>query len=129
MTDTAVCILLQPPKGAALAQLPELRCNLDYKPAAAHREQEPGRWAWINVPVTAGRHALVAKLAPAEDGKAWEGKASVWVVGRQKRAGVPVSVTAARPVTDRPLPPRPWPAGERRRSQPVGVAEVAVAGK
>ena len=129
MTDAAVCILLQPPKDAAPAHLPELHCNLDYKPAAAQREEAPGKWAWINVPVKPGRHALVAKLAPAEDGKAWQGKASVWVVGRQKRAGVPVAVTSARPVAERPLPPLPWPAGERRRSQPVGMAEVGVAGK
>ena len=79
--------------------------------------------------MTAGRHALVAKLAPAEEGKAWQGKASVWVVGRQKRTGITVPVTATRPAAERPLPPRPWPDGERRRSVPVGVAEVAVAGK
>jgi hypothetical protein len=129
MVEAEVAVQLRPPKDAPLAQLPELAGHLDYKPATLHREQEPGKWAWYTVPVGPGRHVLVIKLVPAADGKAWQGKASAWVVGRQKRTGVSVAMTGAPPPAKRLLPPRPWPAGERRRSVPVGMADVAVPGK
>lgn len=55
----------------------------------------------------------------------WTGKVSVWLVCSQRPEGMEVSFDLAQALgKKRPMPPRPWPSGELRRTVKLGELEI-----
>ncbi len=55
----------------------------------------------------------------------WTGKVSVWLVCSQRPEGIEVSFDLEQKLgKKRPMPPRPWPSGELRRTVKLGELEI-----
>jgi hypothetical protein len=104
---------------------PNVSAYMDGAKASAKVEKQEGRWAWHLLEAQPGKHDARIVLSPAEKLPQWTGKVSMWLVYNQKPEGVEISFELAQqPTGRRAMPPRPWPAGELRRSFKLGEAII-----
>jgi hypothetical protein len=75
-------------------------------------------------------HFLQVIVAQGEKRNGWTGKVSVWLVCSQRPDGMEVSFDLAQSLgKKRPMPPRPWPSGELRRTVKLGELEIRTPSK
>jgi len=61
----------------------------------------------------------------SEKENGWAGKVSVWLICSQRPEGMDISFDLAQKLgKKRPMPPRPWPSGEMRRTVKLGQLEI-----
>jgi hypothetical protein len=64
-------------------------------------------------------------FSQGEEETRWTGKVSVWLICSQKPEGMDISFDLAQKLgKKRPMPPRPWPSGEMRRTVKLGELEI-----
>jgi len=117
-----LAVLLRPETPAAGGTDPVARISVDGVAVEAERVAVAGRWAWLTVPVTPGRHRVVVGLS----GNApWRGSAEAWLVADERVEPLVVEVSSAAGAPERPLP---W-SGRGRYELPrtVRLGAVAVA--
>ncbi len=119
------CVLLRPATPTDGKGDGKVTLTLDGQPVEAQRIDVPGKWAWLTVPVPAGRHALTLAPAPGADGRDWAGSAAVWVVGDEAVEPVALVVRGRDPASSpRPLPWAGRGAGLLPRSVRIGEARL-----
>jgi hypothetical protein len=93
--------------------------------ADTREEVQAGSWSWNLVEAGPGRHSARVNLDTATGAPAWKGSVEAWLLLARRPRAVEVRVVASDPfATARPLPPRPWPAGELRSTVELGRANV-----
>jgi hypothetical protein len=124
-------VLLSPQKNK-----PEIDINFDlHKPAEEaflavlleplKVEQQKGRWGWYTFNVQPGKHTSRIMVAQKDQENKWAGKVSVWLVCSQRSEGMDISFDLAKKLGKiRPMPPRPWPSGELRKTVKLGELEI-----
>lgn len=123
--DILACLLLRPAASTDGRGDGTVAVTLDGQPVAARRVDVPGKWAWLTVPVPAGRHTLTVAPAPGADGRDWAGSVAVWVVGDEAVEPVTLVVRGRDPAP--PARPLPWAgrgAGLLPRSVRIGEARL-----
>jgi hypothetical protein len=123
--EPRLAVLLKPDAACAGLALPKVRAILDGRAVIPRLESQDGAWAWVSVPLPAGRHRLTLRLQKAP-GKGWNGKALAWLIGRVALPAVDVTWSGQVPAQEPPMPPCPWPVGEFRRQLRIGEAAIAV---
>jgi len=124
-SGATLAILLEPSGEVGEENEPEVIAFLDGEGAEPRVEQRVGRWAWYLLDVEPGEHTCRIAISPAENRREWRGKVSAWLVCTLEPEGTEVSFELARePARQRPMPPRPRPAGELRRNYKLGEVEV-----
>jgi hypothetical protein len=129
--------LLEPAAGATLAVLlepamksedknePEVKVFLDGKEVKAKVEKQMGRWGWYLLDVQPGKHTSRVVITLAPDEEKWTGRVSVWLVCSLKPKGEEISFDLAQKLApQRPMPPKPWPAGVIHQNVKLGEIEV-----
>ena len=111
-----VALLWEPEEnaGEGIAE-PVVTATVDGEQVEPEVERQAGRWSWHAVQVGPGPSVVKFHLAP--------GEGNGWVTGTVKQClnivhrpeGRDVILFLKEPVAFRPLPPRPWPAGELRQ--------------
>jgi hypothetical protein len=87
--------------------------NMGNGKASVEENGDRKNGAWPHFP-----HVIVAQ---GEKRNGWTGKVSVWLVCSQRPDGMEVSFDLAQSLgKKRPMPPRPWPSGELRRTVKLG---------
>ena len=77
-----------------------------------------------------GRHTSRIIIAQEDKENKWTGKVSVWLVCSQRPDGMDISFDLAQKLARRrPMPPRPWPSGEMRRTVKLGELEIPTPSK
>jgi hypothetical protein len=112
-----VALLVRPDANFAGKELPRCTVRLDDNPADTAREEGKGSWAWYRTTMRGGNHRIELRLP---DGVRWKGSVSAWILTTQQMKGKDIILTAEKTVKTSPMPPRPWPAGEMRRTLPIG---------
>jgi hypothetical protein len=119
--SATVAVLVRPETGVVGKPLPAFAIRLDGRPTTASREDRKGAWEWYLTSVQGGTHTLELNLP---DTAHWRGSVSAWLLSSQEVKGEEIVCAAAKPVKLPPMPPRPWPASEVRRSLPIGECVV-----
>jgi len=122
--EPQLAVLLKPGAACAGQALPKVKASLDGRAIVPRLESQEGAWAWVSVPLPAGRHRLAFRLERTP-GKGWNGTAHAWLIGRVALPFIEVTWSGGTPALEPPMPPRPWPAGEFRRQVPIGEAAVS----
>jgi hypothetical protein len=140
--EATLAVLLEPTGESKGEREPEVSAFLDGEKVELKVEQQKGRWGWYTFNVRPGQHTSRIIIAPSEkenneDNGArphfsqgeketrWTGKVSVWLVCSQRPEGMDISFDLAQKLgKKRPMPPRPWPSGEMRRTVKLGELEI-----
>lgn len=122
--EPTLSVLLSPDPGSEGLELPELSLVVDGKQGKFRLEHRAGFWAWAKIDLKPGEHTATVRITAKDVKKLWKGTVGVWIIGRERLQGTDVSFESNRPTRQRPLPPPPWPAGEIRRTIPIGKTAV-----
>jgi len=126
--NATLALLYEPSSRLEENEHPRVRTWLDGASVDAGVEQQQGRWSWHLIDVTPGSHSARMLLEPAESGSSVRGSVSVWLVASHRPPGKSVRFeTTLELDAARPMPPRPWPAGELRSIQKLG--EIRLSGR
>jgi hypothetical protein len=104
--------------------MPQISVKLDGQAVKAESETQSNLWAWVSLPLAAGAHRVQMRPQASASGS-WAGKAQVWLVYRVLPRGQEIVLVMKDAARLRPMPPRPWPAGEVRRYFKLGEVELA----
>jgi hypothetical protein len=154
-----LAVLLEPAGKSTDETESELTAFLDGEKVELKVEHQKGRWGWYTFNVQPGKHTsriIIAQeekenkwagnvtvedngawpqfphiIIPQEEKEnKWRGKVSVWLVCSQRPEGKDISFDLAQKLgKKRPMPPRPWPAGELRRTVKLGDLEIRSSSK
>ena len=119
-----LAILVRPEEKGAAEDDPQVVVTLNGDAVEPRVELQEGTWSWHLLEVEPGRHAARVRVRPAEGRDAWRGTVGAWLILSRRPAAVTVALTPDRAVTPRPLPPRPWPAGELRSTVKLGEVKI-----
>jgi hypothetical protein len=140
--EATLAVLLEPAGESTGEREPEITAFLDGEKVELKVEQQKDRWGWYTFKVRSGKHTSRIIIAQSkkennEDNGArphfsqgekktrWTGKVSVWLICSQWPEGMDISFDLAqKPGKKRPMPPRPWPSGEMRRTVKLGELEI-----
>jgi hypothetical protein len=141
--EATLAILLEPTGESKGETESEVTAFLDGEKVELKVEQQKGRWGWYTFNVRPGKHTSRLIIAqgekenmedngdsphyPIENEKedGWTGKVSVWLICSQRPGGMEISFDLAQSLgKKRPMPPRPWPSGELRRTVKLGELEI-----
>jgi hypothetical protein len=146
--EATLAVLLEPAGESKGESEPEVSAFLDGEKVELKVEQQKGRWGWYTFNVRPGKHTsrIIITQTDEENGHKdngarphfpsiivpqgeketkWTGKVSVWLVCSQRPDGMQVSFDLAQKLARRrPMPPRPWPSGELRRTIKLGELEI-----
>jgi hypothetical protein len=126
--NATLALLYEPSTRLEEYQNPSIRTRLDGADVEARVEQQEGRWSWHLIDVTPGSHSIRMLLEPAGTGSLASGSVSVWLVASHRPRGKSIRLeTTVELDAERPMPPRPWPAGELRSNQKLG--EIRLSGR
>ncbi len=119
--NATLALLLQTDSKMGEAKLPSLETKINGKRVSGEKEKGRGDWLWVKYPIAPGENRIRVIFRLKKDAPAWAGKVSAWILGRVRLNPENVTVTLNEPLTQmRPMPPRPWPAGEFQRTVPLG---------
>jgi len=125
--EATLAVLLTPDNSTTVKTEPNLFVLLDGKEVTVRTEKQGGRSQWYTIDVQPGKHTSVVQVKPGKDEKEWKGKASVWLIAKQKHNTREVSFTLKNEPALRPMPPHPWRAGEVRKNVKLGEVQVVCA--
>ncbi len=118
-----LAVLLDPYQGP-LGGKKGLKVLLDGKPASFHREGKRGRWVWLTLPVSPGSHTVRVLGSAPKGVEKVSCSAKVWLYVSTRPAATEIAFHQVRPcTTERPMPPRPFPAGILRKGYDLGEVE------
>jgi hypothetical protein len=120
--SATVALLVTRDASFAGRPLPRFTLTLDGVPVTTNREQAKGSWDWYLAPTGRGNHELRITLP---DTTRWKGTVSAWVLSTQEGKGEEILCSTAKNLPSPPMPPRPWPSAEVRRTIPIGTCAVA----
>jgi hypothetical protein len=100
--------------------------RIDGSDAEVKTEYQEGRSEWYKIGLAPGKHTVTVSFRTAKDSTVWRGKATAWFISRQKQNTGHMSVSLAGSLTERPMPPVVWPAGELRKNLRLGTAALVV---
>jgi len=124
--EATLAALLQPDGNSSGKDLPKVSILLDGKEAKGKLEEQKGLWAWHTVDVRAGPHFSKIKLEPLQGSEGWSGRASVWLICRQKLKGKEISFELKDNTIERLMPSQPWSPGHIRWNVKLGEVEVSI---
>ncbi|TET71756.1 MAG: hypothetical protein E3J44_03580 [Candidatus Aminicenantes bacterium] len=147
--EATLAVLLEPAGESMGEREPEVSAFLDGEKVELKVEQQKGRWGWYTFKVRPGKHTsriIIEENGEEENGarphfshviisqeekeNGWTGKVSVWLVCSQRPDGMDTSFDLAHKLARRrPMPPRPWPSGELRRTVKLGELEIPTPSK
>jgi len=122
LRSAKVAVLVRPEAGLVGKRLPEFTFRLDGRPIKTTVEEKKGAWGWYIAAVEGGMHTLELTLP---DSVRWKGSVSAWLLSSQGLKGEQIVCTTVNPVKLPPMPPRPWPAHEVRRTLEIGECTVS----
>ncbi len=98
---------------------------LDGKAVSFHKEGKRGKWTWITLPVPPGPHTVRVQGTTRKGTSPWSGKAQAWIYTSVAPKAREIAFHLARPCsTERPMPPRPFPAGTLRKGFNLGEVDL-----
>ena len=155
--EATLAVLLEPAGESMGEREPEVSAFLDGEKVELKVEQQKGRWGWYTFKVRPGKHTsriIITQgekenedngarphfphgrhtsriiIAQSEKENKWIGKVSVWLVCSKRPEGMDISFDLAQKLgKKRPMPPRPWPAGELRKTVKLGELEIPTPSK
>ncbi len=127
VSDAMVAVLLAQDDSAKTKTPLKVTAEVDGQDAKVLTEYQEGKSQWYTIGVAPGKHALTMNVAPVNDSLSWQGKATVWLVARQKQKSRTVELTLNQAPAERSLPPIVWPAGEVRKNSKVGEVKLSAA--
>ena len=119
--DATVAVLVKPESRLAGRTLPRFAFRLDGALVNTTGEQEKGAWAWYLTTMGGGNHNIELTFP---DSARWKGSVLAWVLSTQEAKGEEIICTTANTVKPPPMPPKPWPVEEVRRTSPIGKCVV-----
>ncbi len=123
--EATLAVLLEPVEESMGEREPEVSAFLDGEKVELQVEQQKGRWGWYTFKVRPGKHTSRIIIAQEEKENGWTGKVSVWLVCSQRPEEMDISFDLAQKLARRrPMPPRPWPSGELRKTVKLGELEI-----
>jgi hypothetical protein len=122
--DGMVAILLTPDKSITTKSKPILSVMFDGKEDTVKTEPQEGKSQWYMVDAVSGRHDLIVFVQPGQDEKKWKGKASVWMIAKQKQNTKEISFTLKSEIKIIPMPPLVWNFSEVRKNVRLGDIKV-----
>ena len=127
LSDGMVAVLLSQ-EGVAKSKTPlNVAAHVDGKDAAVSTEYQEGKSQWYKIAITPGKHTLTLNVSTTKDTLFWNGKASVWFVGKQKQISRTIELTLNQAPAERALPPIVWSAGEIRKNVKMGEFKFTAA--
>jgi hypothetical protein len=120
-----VSILLTPSRETDVKESPSVAIRVDGKSVTPRVQKQKGYWAWFEVPVSAGTHAIKARLDAAK-GEHWTGKVDAWLFCQQQDPTSEIELTTSREVHDRPMPPKPWSGTTTKKNVKLGEVVVTL---
>jgi hypothetical protein len=125
VSDAMVAVLLAQDNSSKAKTPLKVTAQVDGQDARVSTEYQEGKSQWYTVAVAPGKHSLMMKIASAKDSLSWQGKATVWLVARQKQSSKTIELALNQSLVERSLPPVVWPAGEVRKNARVGELKLS----
>jgi hypothetical protein len=126
MKDATFAVLLKPAKESEKAPFPVFTFRVNGKEVKVAQELEKGQWIWYKVPIGPDAKKVVAMIKKDRKSGSWKGKASVYLICRQKENPTQYVLTAREPVNARPTPPRPFENGVFQKTTLLGDEDIVV---
>jgi hypothetical protein len=120
-------LLLTPAKNVVVKKLPQVRVTIDGKEDTAKFEkgEVAGASTWYTMTIPAGKHVANIHIVPREEHTTWTGHVSAWMICHQQQQGTEIVLTTVKSGTERPMPPRPFPAGVSVKNIKLGEATIS----
>ncbi len=93
---------------------PRVGMLLDGTLASPDIQSQKGKWAWYTLPVTPGKHSFIVIDSSAREADQWESMKNAYFICDQAFPSEEISLEMKSVPGDRPMPPRPAPAGTFR---------------
>jgi len=125
--EATLAVLLEPAGESKGETESEVTAFFDGEKVELTVEQQKDHWGWytFNVRNGARPHFPHIIIPQGEKKNGWAGKVSVWLVCSKKPEGMEVTFDLAQKLGKRrPMPPRPWPSGELRKTVKLGELEI-----
>jgi hypothetical protein len=120
------CFLLEPSGSSVDGEDPAVVMSLNGEQVGMQTENQKGRWKWYKRDVPIGSHLMRVQIFPPEGQTNWSGTASAWLVLTVEPDAKDVSITLRQELSRlRPMPPRPLPPGQFRRTIKLGSFELS----
>ncbi len=115
-----LAMLFTPDASPAAGPKPVLSAWVDGRPEAVKTEPQEGRSQWYTIDVLPGKHEVQIQVRPGQDGQAWRGKVTPWLVVQEKLPSREISFRLKAEPRPRPLPLKVWAVGEVRKNMKLG---------
>jgi hypothetical protein len=127
--DGVIAVLLTPDKSFTPKSKPILSVMVDGKQDTVKTEPQEGKSQWYIFDAVPGKHDLIVAVQPGKDEKEWKGKASVWMIAKQKHNMKEISFTLKSEIKAKPMPPLVWSSGEARKNVKLGESKISCINK
>jgi hypothetical protein len=115
-----LAMLLMPEASSTAGPKPVLSAWIDGRREAVTTEPQEGRSQWYTIDVLPGKHEVQIQVGPGQDGQAWRGKVTPWLVVQEKLPSREISFRLKAEPRPRPFPPKVWAVGEVRKNIKLG---------
>ena len=123
--QATLAVLLTPDDAPEGMPMPAVAVDYDGSSGLVRSEEQEGRSQWFTVELPSGVRTANISIAPGKEGKAWRGKAQLWLIADEELPTATLSLPPGAAVADRPEPPRVRPAGSVRSNVKLGTAALA----
>ena len=125
-TDAIVAVLVEPNRVFFGKGDPMVDFFQNGRKSVDAKEKQKGKWAWHMIGVKHGKQSIKVRINAPPKTRKWSGKASVWLICKQKLRGEEILFNLKKTVVQSPMPPRPWPRSTVRKSIKLGAGEVII---
>jgi hypothetical protein len=120
------CFLLEPSGASVDGENPDVVMSLNGEQVGMKTESQKGHWTWFKRDVPIGSHLMRVQISLPEGRTSWTGTASAWLVLTLEPEAKEVFLKLKQDLPPlSPMPPRPLPPGQFRRTIKLGAFEIS----
>ena len=126
LDEATLAVLVEPAGEFKSKDEPVIKIIMNGKKQDVVEEKQKGKWYWNMLDVKGRKHNAKVKVRTVPKIRKWKGKASVWLIYKKNFSGKQISMGLKEKFTEKPMPPRPWPAGVYRKNVKLGEVEIRI---